>query len=52
MPQMAGCCKQACPIAGRAFGRELRPLAARHHFLAAREAEAKAGDDDGQMSLW
>jgi hypothetical protein len=28
------------------------PLAALHHFLAEREAEAKAGDDNGQMSLW
>ena len=25
------------------------PLAALHHFLAEREAEAKAGDEDGQM---
>jgi len=28
------------------------PLAALHHFLAEREAEVKAGDDNGQMSLW
>lgn len=28
------------------------PLAALHQFLAQREAEAKAGDDNGQMSLW
>lgn len=28
------------------------PLAALQHFLAQREVEAKAGDDDGQMSLW
>lgn len=28
------------------------PLAALHHFLAEREAEAKAGDEDGHMSLW
>jgi hypothetical protein len=28
------------------------PLAALHHFLAEREAEAKAGDDNGQMGLW
>jgi len=27
-------------------------LAALHHFLAECEAEAKAGDDNGQMSLW
>lgn len=28
------------------------PLAALRHFLAQREAEAEAGDDNGQMSLW
>lgn len=28
------------------------PLAALQHFLAQRAAEATAGDDDGQMSLW
>lgn len=28
------------------------PLAALHHFLAQREAEAKAADDNGQISLW
>jgi hypothetical protein len=28
------------------------PLAALRQFLAQREAEAKAGDDNGQMSLW
>jgi hypothetical protein len=28
------------------------PLAALRQFLAQREAEAKAGDDDGQMNLW
>jgi hypothetical protein len=28
------------------------PLAALHHFLAQREAEAKASDNSGQLSLW
>lgn len=28
------------------------PLAALHQFLAQGEAEAKVGDDDGQMRLW
>ncbi len=28
------------------------PLAALHHFLAQREAEANAGDDNEQISLW
>ena len=34
------------------FEKSETPLAALHHFLAEREAEAKAGDDNGQMSLW
>jgi hypothetical protein len=28
------------------------PLATLRHFLAERVAEAKAGGDNGQMSLW
>jgi len=28
------------------------PLVAPHRFLAERKAETKAGDDDGQLSLW
>jgi len=28
------------------------PLAALHHFLAERQAEAKARDDNRQLSLW
>lgn len=28
------------------------PLVALHRFLTEREPEAKAGDDDGQLSLW